>query len=439
MLSNDSSIKIINRNSNRGEPSKKMNKDEDHNDSIEILYQTTNEQCVRELKVLLFVESVAVRIYTMDVSYLCNEYDIITTIFPFYEIYKDELGYRVVENGTLKRIELNAVRDPKCSYQYIIKIETVSKERKPLKFFGDFYVREEVQTKQPFQCLTPKSVDLQEPYFEEEQLDLHKSRETKTTRLYPSIIENNEQKSSSPSQKPVELSDSPILTRDNLPMHSKSSKDTILAVYPPPPERGGITIYKENYKCLGDSEYLNDVVIDFYLKYLTNEILKKEDRNRTHIFSSQFFTRLSKPPDTNKDAKVVIPESERRHIGVQRWTKNINIFEKDFVIIPINEHFHWYLAIICYAHLVDVINNYSQTLIRPCILFFDSLSNKNKDRIAAILRGYLSQEYLAKMGKQKNFSSNTLKIIYPRIPKQSNATDCGLYVLQIQSWILLSL
>ena len=26
----------------------------------------------------------------------------------------------------------------------------------------------------------------------------------------------------------------------------------------------------------------------------------------------------------------------------------MNIFEKDFVVVPINENYHWYLCIICY-------------------------------------------------------------------------------------------
>jgi hypothetical protein len=37
---------------------------------------------------------------------------------------------------------------------------------------------------------------------------------------------------------------------------------------------------------------------------------------------------------------------------VKNWTRNINIFEKDFVVIPINKSAHWYLAIICYPALL---------------------------------------------------------------------------------------
>lgn len=51
-----------------------------------------------------------------------------------------------------------------------------------------------------------------------------------------------------------------------------------------------------------------------------------------------------------KDA-VKLTASQKRHLRVTKWTKNVNIFEKDFIIIPINEQSHWFLVIICYPYL----------------------------------------------------------------------------------------
>lgn len=59
-----------------------------------------------------------------------------------------------------------------------------------------------------------------------------------------------------------------------------------LIVYPPPPAKGGISVTNEDLHCLSEGEFLNDVIIDFYLKYLVLEKLKKEDADRIHIFSS---------------------------------------------------------------------------------------------------------------------------------------------------------
>lgn len=37
-------------------------------------------------------------------------------------------------------------------------------------------------------------------------------------------------------------------------------------VFPPPPEKGGIALNNQDYACLGEDQFLNDVIIDFYLK-----------------------------------------------------------------------------------------------------------------------------------------------------------------------------
>jgi sentrin-specific protease 7 len=110
-----------------------------------------------------------------------------------------------------------------------------------------------------------------------------------------------------------------------------------LIIYPASPAKGGIAINTEDYKCLGTNEFLNDSVIDFYLKYLKHEVLGARDRHRTHIFSSHFYTRLAKPYTSSTSPTSDMSITRQRYAGVQRWTKDINIFEKDFVVVPINE------------------------------------------------------------------------------------------------------
>jgi hypothetical protein len=38
---------------------------------------------------------------------------------------------------------------------------------------------------------------------------------------------------------------------------------------------------------------------------------------------------------------------------VKKWTKDVNIFDKDFIIVPMNKNAHWHLAIICYPALIS--------------------------------------------------------------------------------------
>ncbi|XP_025270325.1 uncharacterized protein LOC105249552 isoform X2 [Camponotus floridanus] len=300
---------------------------------------------------------------------------------------------------------------------------------------------------------------------------------------------------------------------------SVSDSIQTITVYPPPPAKGGIAINTEDYLCLAEDQFLNDVIIDFYLKYLTLEILSESDQHRTHVFSSYFYKRLTSPHAQAAESIVPITPAAKRHARVQKWTKNVNIFEKDFIIIPINEHAHWFLAIICFPGLVgkvstcamktnedDVhkivkkskrlkelkakavtigsttitpvpttitidqpddgserdeaegddeememdsdeedemeqpeenkietqvkIEQQKETIKIPCILIFDSLAGASRARVVATLRDYLTCEYIAKLGVEKTFSKDTIKGACPKVPQQSNFTDCGLYVLQ---------
>lgn len=124
-----------------------------------------------------------------------------------------------------------------------------------------------------------------------------------------------------------------------------------LMVYPPPPAKGGISVTNEDLHCLNDGEFLNDVIIDFYLKYLVLEKLKKEDAQRIHIFSSFFYKRLNQRERRSVPDTTNLPIQKRKHNRVKTWTRHVDLFQKDFIFVPINESAHWYLAVICFPGL----------------------------------------------------------------------------------------
>ncbi|XP_030577481.1 sentrin-specific protease 6 isoform X2 [Archocentrus centrarchus] len=124
-----------------------------------------------------------------------------------------------------------------------------------------------------------------------------------------------------------------------------------LMVYPPPPAKGGITVTNEDLHCLNDGEFLNDVIIDFYLKYLVLEKLKKEDAQRIHVFSSFFYKRLNQRERRNAADTTNLPIQKKKHNRVKTWTRHVDLFQKDFIFVPINESAHWYLAVICFPGL----------------------------------------------------------------------------------------
>ncbi|XP_043366469.1 sentrin-specific protease 6 isoform X11 [Dermochelys coriacea] len=121
-----------------------------------------------------------------------------------------------------------------------------------------------------------------------------------------------------------------------------------LIVYPPPPAKGGISVTNEDLHCLNEGEFLNDVIIDFYLKYLVLEKLKKEDADRIHVFSSFFYKRLNQRERRNLHETANLSVQQKRHGRVKTWTRHVDIFEKDFIFVPLNEAAHWFLAVICF-------------------------------------------------------------------------------------------
>ena len=189
-----------------------------------------------------------------------------------------------------------------------------------------------------------------------------------------------------------------------------------------------ITITSEDYGHLSPTEKINDVLIDFYLKYLQignwsdNKMLE-----RTYIFSTYFYTALTK----ESSSSVNIPKSEIMHNNVKKWTKKVNIFEEDFIVIPINERDHWFVVIICFAKSPFVDYHVEGIMPRPIMIVMDSLEDRLKNTVCNNLRTYLTLEWNAKMKTNKEFTVSSLPTFYPRIPQQPRASiDCGLYMLQ---------
>ncbi|XP_078265642.1 sentrin-specific protease 7 isoform X2 [Rhinoraja longicauda] len=287
-----------------------------------------------------------------------------------------------------------------------------------------------------------------------------------------------------------------------------------IIVFPPPPTKGGLAVTTEDLECLEEGEFLNDVIIDFYLKYLLLKKAPKELAERTHIFSSFFYRRLTRKDNAESEEPNNLSIQYKRHQRVKTWTRHVDIFTKDFIFMPVNEESHWYLAVICFPGLDKIVyesdianepktsklllnpssthsnsenvskdhilspdetdGNTSESmpsedsedkdsstvpcatplvspgpniqecikvpknlhqqrvkiLKQPCILIMDSLRAASQLHTVKILREYLQVEWEVKKGGQRNFTVDTMKGSVPRVPKQDNSSDCGIYLLQ---------
>ncbi|XP_008279807.1 sentrin-specific protease 7 isoform X2 [Stegastes partitus] len=120
-----------------------------------------------------------------------------------------------------------------------------------------------------------------------------------------------------------------------------------LIQFPPPPLKGGISVTMEDLQCLDSGQYLNDVIIDFYLKYLIQDA-PAAVAERSHIFSSFFYKQLTRRDNASEGASSDSCQRQRRHQRVKTWTRHVDIFKKDFLFVPVNQEAHWYLVVICF-------------------------------------------------------------------------------------------
>ncbi|OXU16284.1 hypothetical protein TSAR_011515 [Trichomalopsis sarcophagae] len=152
--------------------------------------------------------------------------------------------------------------------------------------------------------------------------------------------------------------------------------DTTLLTYPPPPYKGGIDIKYAHLKCLEDGVYVNDIIIDFYLKH--------------------WFLTIICYPDVIHDKYVSSHEKPKKLKLHHESNDNSLITETK----------------------------------TPCILVFDSAPGIIPINVGNMIVEYLYWEYKLKKDSTIKLSDFDVKCVYPEVPQQHNAYDCGIFVMQ---------
>lgn len=100
------------------------------------------------------------------------------------------------------------------------------------------------------------------------------------------------------------------------------------------------TVEWDDLERLDEGEFLNDNLVAFYLRYLEHQAEERDPSisRKVYVFNTFFYERLKNTEPGHKGIN---------YQAVKKWTRGVDLFTYDFVIVPVNEAYHWYVAIIC--------------------------------------------------------------------------------------------
>ncbi|XP_024169264.1 probable ubiquitin-like-specific protease 2B isoform X1 [Rosa chinensis] len=227
--------------------------------------------------------------------------------------------------------------------------------------------------------------------------------------------------------EPVQISmeaDNSLGQRHHFP---NFDEDFETVVYPEG-DPDAVSISKRDVDLLQPEIFINDTLIDFYIKYLENRI-QPEEKHRFYFFNSFFFRKLA---DLDKDPSSV-PGGRAAFQRVRKWTRKVDLFEKDYIFIPVNFNLHWTLIVICHPGEVPryKVGDSGKSVKVPCILHLDSLKGSHTG-LKNHVQSYLWEEWKEKKKEtSEEISSNfhNLRFLSLELPQQENTYDCGLFLL----------
>ena len=180
-------------------------------------------------------------------------------------------------------------------------------------------------------------------------------------------------------------------------------------------------------KTLNNGRYLNDKRINFYLKFIEDNLTNSQN---TYILSSYCYNFLKfDTGNFNLEFNSYQSFNPKKH--------KINIFDFDRVYIPICDNNHWILILIDgLKKMVNIFDEKYNNGEYPEIYYLDSFLQPNT-RIIGIIKKYLFYDYQNRIINNPHIvltqyipkRQNLINVYYPDIPKQKNSWDCGLYIL----------
>ncbi|XP_061907982.1 sentrin-specific protease 1-like isoform X3 [Entelurus aequoreus] len=166
----------------------------------------------------------------------------------------------------------------------------------------------------------------------------------------------------------------------------------------------GLSLTRKDLQTLSGLNWLNDEVINFYMNLLV-ERSKNPKLPTVNTFSTFFYPKLR----------------SSGYSAVRRWTKKMDIFSKDILLVPVHLRMHWCLSVVDFR--------------QKAVTYFDSMGGNN-DEACKVLLEYLQQESKDKKGQELDTTGWTLcSKTRNEIPQQMNGSDCGMFTCKYADYI----
>ncbi|GAA6213353.1 sentrin-specific protease 2-like [Lates japonicus] len=172
-----------------------------------------------------------------------------------------------------------------------------------------------------------------------------------------------------------------------------------------------LRITQRDLATLQEGGWLNDEVMNFYLSLVMERCSSEAAGLKVYSFSTFFFPKLRGGGGGQAGG----------HAAVKRWTKAVDLFLYDLILVPLHLGVHWAMAVI--------------DLKSKTVRSYDSMGQRHDD-ICSHLLIYLKEEHKVKKGRELDSAKWTIgSLRATEIPQQKNGSDCGVFACKYADYI----
>jgi hypothetical protein len=189
-----------------------------------------------------------------------------------------------------------------------------------------------------------------------------------------------------------------------------------------------LDIKPDDFRKLDSGNFLNDTLINFFLKYFHQATVhpNKALADSIYLFNSFFYTKLL-----------------GGYNEVKKWTSKVDLFKYLYVFVPINLKAHWHLVVVYNLPVLlrDPIHTLSSdealseqlrahSRTDDCVLFLLNSTGGNTEDNQEVVKNL--KDYIVKEAKDKlNVDVDRKRIVMKEthVPQQNNYCDCGVFLI----------